>query len=105
MRITEEIINKGKTYKGVVIHTERDVKDEITIQVNDTSIIKKIVPSDNYYQVGDSIELFNLNKYKDEYVSKKDRISVLAIYVGLLISLVLIVPTIIYIIKKEKHKI
>jgi len=100
LKITEEIITKGEVFKGVVIQSEKDLEDEITIQVNDTTILKEVVPSDNNYRVGDTIELYNLNKYKDDYVSKKDRMDNLAIYAGLLMTLLLLTPTIIYIIKR-----
>ena len=95
LKITEEIITKGEVFKGVVIQSEKDLEDEITIQVNDTTILKEVVPSDNNYRVGDTIELYNLNKYKDDYVSKKDRMDNLAIYAGLLMTLLLLTPTII----------
>nr|WP_320023215.1 hypothetical protein [uncultured Draconibacterium sp.] len=98
--LIETILENGNKEVGIIERVNTKKEDKILIRLSDTTISKKIIDSENYYEVGDTVRLYNYAKYPDKYVFEYDYIDNLAIIAGLILTAIFLLPIILLMKKK-----
>lgn len=96
----ESILKNGNIEIGIIENVNSGNKHEILVRLTDKTISKEMSESDNYYQVGDTVQLYNYAKYPEKYVFEYEYIYNFAIIAGLVMTVFFLSPIILLLKKK-----